>query len=63
MPGLLSKPEIIKQLAEASNEFTAVCSAINDELFFYQQLHKHQPVVAYRMLAPLQPMWIVSAAA
>ena len=40
MPGLLSKPEIIKQLAEASNKFSAVCSAINDELFFYQPVDK-----------------------
>ena len=40
MPGLLSKPEIIEQLAEASKEFSAVCTGINDELFFYQPADK-----------------------
>ena len=40
MPGLLSKPEIIKQLAEVSKEFSAVCSPINNELFFYQPVDK-----------------------
>lgn len=36
MPGFLLKEEIIKQLSEASKEFSSFCSTIPDEIFFRQ---------------------------
>jgi DinB superfamily len=40
MPAHLSKKEIVTQLGEISNEFSAFCSLISDESFFRQPLEK-----------------------